>query len=64
MAWIMGLAMSIPIIALALDYFYFTSDHGFYVIFGVWIYIYLFGRYNKRMLDDINKKYPKDENSN
>jgi len=64
MALIERLAILLLLIALCFELFYFNSSHGFYALFGSLIYIYLLGRYINKMFNDINRDYPKEENSN
>ena len=62
MGWIMAIGLQVLIIALGMELIYFNSSHGFYAIFAAWAYIYMLGSYIKKMLKNINEKYPKEDN--
>ena len=57
-------AFSILIIILGTEIFYFNLSNGFYIIAGVLILKFAAAWNMKRMIDKINRDYPKEENSN
>ena len=61
MGWIMAAGIYVPLIS----WFVFANTKWiFYLLFGYMVWIIVFGKYIKRMVDRINRDYPKEDNSN
>ena len=60
---ITGIGFSILIIILGIEMFYFNFSHGLYLIGCVLLLKFAVGWNMKRMIDKINRDYPKEEHS-